>query len=528
MCWKEGSSMDPIYVVLIALACLIVGGVGATLVFTLVPSIKRDRANKSATKIIDDANVKAEKILAEAKFEGKKSADEFRTTAEKDIAERKATVKASEDKLDQREATLDKRELVISQRESTLDQKKEDLERSQQQLAEKDKELQAKIDSIIVELQKVANMSLEDAQTELMRRVEEKEAKRIALYKEQMEEEAQSEAEDKAKSLMCIAMEKFAQEVTSEHSTSTVTLPSDEMKGRIIGREGRNIKSMEALFGVSLIIDDTPEAITVSCFDPIRREKAKLTLESLIKDGRIQPGRIEELYNKISTEFDDSLRRIGEQTVFKLGLPRINPGLYPYLGRLKYRTSFGQNVLDHSIQVAYLSSVIASELGLDPVMAKRAGLLHDIGKSIDAEMEGSHVQLGVQLAKKFNEPAPVLNAIESHHGDVPKTYLVSEIVTAADTLSAARPGARSETLETYIKRLEQLETICKSFDGVMSSYALQSGRDVRVMVVPEKISDDDAKVLAVNIREKIEGEMQYPGQIKVSVIRETRAVEIAK
>ena len=248
----------------------------------------------------------------------------------------------------------------------------------------------------------------------------------------------------------------------------------------------------------------------------------------MIRDGRIQPGRIEDLYQKISDEFDESLKRIGEQTVFKLGLPRINSGLLMYIGRLKYRTSYGQNVLDHSIQVAYLSSVMASELGLDPVLAKRAGLLHDIGKSIDAEQEGSHVQLGSMLAKKFNEPDAVINAIESHHGDVPKKYLISELVTAADTLSAARPGARSETLETYIKRLEQLETICKSFDGVHSSYALQSGRDVRVMVIPDRISDEDAKVMAVQIREKIESEMQYPGQIKVSVIRETRAVEIAK
>jgi ribonuclease Y len=327
---------------------------------------------------------------------------------------------------------------------------------------------------------------------------------------------------------MALAMEKYAQDVTCERNSSAVALPSDEMKGRIIGREGRNIKSMEQLFGVSLIIDDTPETLTVSCFDPIRREKAKLTLEALIRDGRIQPGRIEDLYQKISDEFDESLKRIGEQTVFKLGLPRINSGLLMYIGRLKYRTSYGQNVLDHSIQVAYLSSVMASELGLDPVLAKRAGLLHDIGKSIDAEQEGSHVQLGSMLAKKFNEPDAVINAIESHHGDVPKKYLISELVTAADTLSAARPGARSETLETYIKRLEQLETICKSFDGVHSSYALQSGRDVRVMVIPDRISDEDAKVMAVQIREKIESEMQYPGQIKVSVIRETRAVEIAK
>jgi ribonuclease Y len=520
--------MDTTAVILIALGCAAAGALIASLIFILIPSLKKNRANKASEKIIDEANVKAEKILANAKFEGKSTVDEMKAAAEKDITERKAGVVASETKLDQREAALDKREDAIITREDALDQKKDELEQQSQALIVKDKDLQAKIDSIIVELQKVANMTTDDAKTELMKRVEEKEMKRIALYKEQAEEEAQSQAEDKAKSLMCLAMEKYAQDVTTEHATSTVALPSDEMKGRIIGREGRNIKSMEALFGVSLIIDDTPEAITVSCFDPIRREKAKLTLETLIKDGRIQPGRIEDLYNKISAEFDDSLRRIGEQTVFKLGLPRINAGLYPYIGRLKYRTSFGQNVLDHSIQVAYLASVMASELGLDTLMAKRAGLLHDIGKSIDAEQEGSHVQLGSELAKKFNEPAQVINAIESHHGDVPKTFLISELVTAADTLSAARPGARSETLETYIKRLEQLETICKSFSGVQSSYALQSGRDVRVMVVPEKVSDEDAKVLAVQIREKIETDMQFPGQIKVSVIRETRAVEIAK
>ena len=494
----------------------------------LFPIFQRKKANNSATKIVEDANIKAEKILANAKIEGKNTVDEMKQTADKDIAERKQAIAANEQKLDNREAALDKREDAIITRETQIDQKRSEYEQKIAALDGKEKDLQTKIDSIIVELQKVANMTLEEAQKELIARVEEKEMKRIALYKEQMEEEAESQAEDKAKTLLALSMEKYAQDVTCEHNSSTVALPSDDMKGRIIGREGRNIKSMEQLFGVSLIIDDTPETLTVSCFDPIRREKAKLTLEALIRDGRIQPGRIEDLYTKISQEFDDSLRRIGEQTVFKLGLPRINAGLYPYIGRLKYRTSYGQNVLDHSIQVAYLASVMASELGQDPVMAKRAGLLHDIGKSIDAEQEGSHVQLGSQLAKKFGEPDVVINAIESHHGDVPKKYIISELVTAADTLSAARPGARSETLETYIQRLEQLETICKSFDGVQSSYALQSGRDVRVMVVPEKISDEDAKVLAVQIRDKIESEMQFPGQIKVSVIRETRAVEIAK
>lgn len=520
--------MSPIFVVLIALGCTIVASGITAAFFIILPKKKKEKAEKTAEQIVADANTKAEKLLANAKLEGKSEVEDMKKAAEKDINERKQTVIQSEAKLDNREAALDKREDAIISREAQIDQKRSEYEQRIQALDQKDKLLQEKIDSIIVELQKVANMTLDQARDELMARVEEKEMKRIALFKEQKEEEAESQAEDRAKTLMSLAMEKYAQEVTCERNSSTVALPSDEMKGRIIGREGRNIKSMEQLFGVSLIIDDTPETLTVSCFDPIRREKAKLTLEALIRDGRIQPGRIEDLYKKISDEFDDSLKRIGEQTVFKLGLPRINSGLLPYIGRLKYRTSYGQNVLDHSIQVAYLSSVMASELGLDPVLAKRAGLLHDIGKSIDAEQEGSHVQLGSMLAKKFNEPDVVVNAIESHHGDAPKKYLISELVTAADTLSAARPGARSETLETYIKRLEQLETICKSFNGVQASYALQSGRDVRVMVVPEKVSDEDAKVLAVQIREKIESDMQYPGQIKVSVIRETRAVEIAK
>lgn len=520
--------MSPIFIVLIALGCAIVASGITAAFFIILPKKKKEKAEKTAEQIVADANVKAEKLLANAKLEGKSEVEDMKKAAEKDINERKQTVIQSEAKLDNREAALDKREDAIISREAQIDQKRSEYEQRIQALDQKDKLLQEKIDSIIVELQKVANMTLDQARDELMARVEEKEMKRIALFKEQKEEEAESQAEDRAKTLMSLAMEKYAQEVTCERNSSTVALPSDEMKGRIIGREGRNIKSMEQLFGVSLIIDDTPETLTVSCFDPIRREKAKLTLEALIRDGRIQPGRIEDLYKKISDEFDDSLKRIGEQTVFKLGLPRINSGLLPYIGRLKYRTSYGQNVLDHSIQVAYLSSVMASELGLDPVLAKRAGLLHDIGKSIDAEQEGSHVQLGSMLAKKFNEPDVVVNAIESHHGDAPKKYLISELVTAADTLSAARPGARSETLETYIKRLEQLETICKSFNGVQASYALQSGRDVRVMVVPEKVSDEDAKVLAVQIREKIESDMQYPGQIKVSVIRETRAVEIAK
>ena len=514
--------------VIIGIACLIIGLFGGAVAYFFLSKKRLENANKSSEKLISEATLKSEKIINDAKKEGKDIVDQLRRGAEVDINEKKAEIRDHENKLSQRQEGLDKRELQLSNREEQLENKREELNQRIEALDLKDKELQVKLDSIITELQKVASLTMEEARKQIMKRVEEKEMKRIALYKEQVEEEAASQAEEKAKRLLANACEKYAQDVSNERLTSSVTLPSDEMKGRIIGREGRNIKSMESLFGVSLIIDDTPEIITVSCFDPIRREKARLTLEALIRDGRIQPGRIEEIYNKVSKEFDENLRKIGEQTVYKLGLSRINPGLLPYIGRLKYRTSFGQNVLDHSIQVAYLTGVMAAELGQDVFLAKRAGLLHDIGKAVDAEQEGSHVSLGAELAKKHGENEVVINAIESHHGDVPKKHIISELVTAADTLSAARPGARSETLETYIKRLEQLEAICRNYPGVQSSYALQSGRDLRIMVLPDKISDEDAKAIAIQIRDQIESEMQYPGQIKVSVIRETRAVEIAK
>ena len=496
---------------------------------------EKETDTRKAKQVLADAEAKAKTILSSSEAEAKKKADGLLLSAKEqydktnaDLEERKQAVVVKETKLEQKEASLDKREDAIINRETLLDNQKTELNQRRDALTIKEKDVQDKLDSVLGELQKIASMTEEQAKDELRKRVEEKERKRIALYEAQKEAEAQSMVEDKAKTLMALACEKYAQDVTNERNSSTIALPNDDRKGRIIGRDGRNIKSREGLFGVSLIIDDTPETLTVSCFDPIRREKAKLTLEALIKDGRIQQGRIEDLYSRISKEFDENLRRIGEQTVFKLGLPRRNPGLYPYIGRLKYRTSYGQTVLDHSIQVAYLSSVRASELGLDPVRAKRAGLLHDIGKAIDAEREGSHVQLGSRLAKKFNEPDIVINAIESHHGDAPKKYLISELVTAADTLSAARPGARSEQLETYIKRLQQLEKICSECKGVQSSYALQSGRDLRVRVNPDLVSDEDAKAIAIQVRDKIEETRQFPGQIIVTVIREKRYQETAK
>ena len=507
---------------------LIVGGAIGVAVMLLVPYFKEKRAKSNAEKIIHDAEVKADHIQKNAKIDAKTLTNELKAAAEKEIKERKQIVAESEKKLAQREQAIDRRDASLSTKEDALEQKKETYNNRLAALDKKEDELQLKIDSIIAELEKVAQMSVSEAHDELMRRVEEKMNKEIAAYIKNREDEAEEQADGKAKDIMSLAMSKYAQEVTNERTVSIVSLPSDEMKGRIIGREGRNIKSLESLLGVDIIIDDTPEVITVSCFDPVRREVARMTLDRLIKNGRIQPGRIEEIFNKCKEEVHQSVVKAGEQAVFKLGLPRMHKELLEYVGRLKYRTSYGQNVLDHSIQVAYLAGIMAAELDLDQTLAKRAGLLHDIGKSADFEMDGSHVEVGARLAKKYGEPDVVINAIESHHGDKPSKYVISNLVQAADTLSAARPGARSETLENYIKRIEDLENICKSYEGVQNCYAMQSGREVRVTVIPDKVDDLQAFKMARDIKDKIQNEMTYPGQIKVSVIRELRAVEVAK
>lgn len=514
--------------VITALIGLIVGGAIGVAVMILVPYFKEKRAKSNAEKIIHDAEVKADHIQKNAKIDAKTLTNELKAAAEKEIKERKQIVAESEKKLAQREQAIDRRDASLSTKEDALEQKKETYNNRLAALDKKEDELQLKIDSIIAELEKVAQMSVSEAHDELMRRVEEKMNKEIAAYIKNREDEAEEQADGKAKDIMSLAMSKYAQEVTNERTVSIVSLPSDEMKGRIIGREGRNIKSLESLLGVDIIIDDTPEVITVSCFDPVRREVARMTLDRLIKDGRIQPGRIEEIFNKCKEEVHQSVVKAGEQAVFKLGLPRMHKELLEYVGRLKYRTSYGQNVLDHSIQVAYLAGIMAAELGLDQTLAKRAGLLHDIGKSADFEMDGSHVEVGARLAKKYGEPDVVINAIESHHGDKPSKYVISNLVQAADTLSAARPGARSETLENYIKRIEDLENICKSYECVQNCYAMQSGREVRVTVIPDKVDDLQAFKMARDIKDKIQNEMTYPGQIKVSVIRELRAVEVAK
>lgn len=510
------------------IVCGVVGLLIGGLIIFLVPAFKKNRAKVSAQKIIRDAEIKAEHIAKNAQLDGKQAVYEMKQEASKEIHERKQEVANLENKLTIREQNIDRRDAALIQKENTLEQKNETLNRRLKDVDKKEADLQEKIDSIIGELEKVAQMSTQEAKDELMDRVESKISKEIAAYIKNKEEEAKETADEKAKELLGMACAKYAQDVTTERTVSVVALPSDEMKGRIIGREGRNIRSLEQLLGVDLIIDDTPEVITISCFNPIRREIARLSLEALIKDGRIQPGRIEEIVEKTKKEVEESMHKTGQEVAFKLGLPKINRELLDYVGRLKYRTSYGQNALEHSVEVAYLTGMMAAELGLDQNLAKRAGLLHDIGKAVDFEVEGSHVELGSRLAKKYGEPDVVINSIESHHGDVPAKSIIANLVQAADTLSAARPGARSEMLENYIKRIEQLEEICKSYDGVYQSYALQSGRELRVMVIPDKIDDVGAFRLAREIKERIENEMTYPGQIKVSVIREYRAVETAK
>lgn len=517
--------MDP---VLAGVIGAIVGLIVGVFVFGLVDLLKSSKNKKDVQDKFDKAQTKASMIIKNAEIDAKQLVNEMKIQAENDIKIRKQEIYDLNNKLAQREDNLDKRDLALINKETLIEEKNDSLNR---QISENDKKsnvLQEKINSIIVELEKVAHLSVTEAHDEILERVENKMDREIAAYMKNREEEASDEADSKAAELISLAITRHAQEIVIERTTSTVSLPSDEMKGRIIGREGRNIKSLEQLLGVDILIDDTPEAITISCFNPVRREIAKRTLETLISDGRIQPGRIEEIAEKVKSEINQSIMASGQEAIFKLGLPKMPKEEVELIGTLKYRTSYGQNALEHSVEVAQLAGVMAVELGLNETLARRAGLLHDIGKALDFEVDGTHVEIGTRIAKKFNENEVVVNSIASHHGDTEQKSIISILVQAADTLSAARPGARRETVEKYIKRIEQLENITKSFDGVYQSYAIQSGREIRVMVLPDKVDDVSAYKMARDIKDKIEAEMNYPGQIKVSVIREYRAVETAK
>lgn len=497
-------------------------------IMRLIHSLNISKANVSASKIVEEANTKADNLIKEAILDGKNQAYELKLEAEKEIKAKKKEVNDFENKLLQREQSIDRRDIALQGREDTLEQKANQLNDQQIELDNMEALLKEKINSKISELEKIAEMTASEAREELFKQVEQKMAQETTAYIKEKEEEAKDKAAVLARDIIATAIHRYAQEETIEKTVSVVPLPSEEMKGRIIGREGRNIKALEQATGVELIIDDTPEAITLSSFDPIRREIARLSLEKLIHDGRIQPGRIEEVVERTRSEINETIRQAGEDAFFQLGISRVDKEIVMMIGKLKYRTSYGQNGLQHSLEVAHLAGIMAAELGLNQQLAKRAGLLHDLGKSIDYEVEGSHVEIGAKYARKHGENQVVVNAIESHHGDVPPTSVISILVAAADTLSAARPGSRLESLENYIQRLEKLEAIGNSFPGVEKTFAIQAGREVRVIVKPDKVDDLQSHKIAREIKEKIENELTYPGHIKVTVIREIRANEIAK
>ncbi|MGN1343047.1 MAG: ribonuclease Y [Traorella sp.] len=515
---------EPIKILLSVLAGLACG-------IAIMVAISKAGLNKDkikAEKILQDAEIKAENTVKQAVLDGKTQTHELKIAAEREIKERKQEITKMENTLLRREDNLNFRDETLTQKEQQIDHKNNQLTKKLSELDEKEKKLQEKIDGQVAELERIAAMSTTEAKKELFDIVEKRMENEVIAYIKEKEEEAKDSADDKARNIIALAIQKMAQEEAVDRTVSVVSLPSEEMKGRIIGREGRNIKSIEQATGVDLIIDDTPETITVSCFDPVRREIARISLETLIHDGRIQPGRIEEVVAKVKSEIETNIQKIGEDTIFKLGLGKMNRDIVHLVGRLKYRYSYGQNALQHSMEVARIAGMMAAELGLNQNLAKRAGLLHDIGKALDTEKEGSHVELGYKFCKKHGENEIVLNAIQSHHGEVEPTSMIAVLVQAADTLSAARPGARYEALQSYINRLEEIEKITKSFDGVESSYAIQAGREVRVLVHPDKVDDLTCAKIARGIRERIENELTYPGQIKVTVIRELRTSELAK
>ena len=517
--------MSPILtVVLVLVAAAVAGALG----FYLggenrkrTAEAKIGSAEEEAKRIVNDAIKTAEQKRKETIIEAKDEAFKLKSDADKEIKDRRAEITRQERRIDQKEETLDKRTAQMERKEEDLKRRSETVEARLDELEQLKLRQTEKLETI-------AAMSKEDARAVLLKQVDDEltheKAMKISAYQANMKDEC----DNLARELIGQAIARCAADATSEATVSVVPLPSDEMKGRIIGREGRNIRALETATGCDLIIDDTPEAITLSSFDQTRREVARMALERLIADGRIHPARIEETVDKCRRELEIQMKREGDKAVMELGIHSLHPDLVKLIGRLKYRTSFGQNVLSHSLEVAWLAGLMAGELGVNVQLARRAGLLHDIGKALDHEIEGSHVQIGVDICKKYRENPQVIHAIEAHHGDVePKTTLAF-IIMAADAISAARPGARRENMESYIKRLETLEALCNGFEGVESSYAVQAGREVRILVQPDKVSDDEVILLARNVAKKIENELDYPGQIKVSVIRESRATEYAK
>ena len=500
-------------------------GVIITFIITFILNKSKE---KKSDNIIEKAKKEAEKHKRDAILELKEEQIKLKQDFEKELKEKKEEAKELEERMQARESGIDRRDQILTDRENLLSEKENSIIERQKEI----QKLEDKANEIVKEelgkLEEISGLTKEEAKKRIMSKVEETMTKEIAAFIKDKEAEAKLDVDKKAKEMLVSSMQKYSADVTNEITVSVINLPNDDMKGRIIGREGRNIRTIEAVTGVDLIIDDTPEAIVISSFDPLRREIAKVTIENLIKDGRIHPGRIEELYDKTCEDFKKVIIEKGEEAIFKLGLGKMDPELIETVGKLYFRTSYGQNVLQHSIEVANLSGIMAAEIGENVTLAKRAGLLHDIGKAIDFEVEGSHVEIGADIAKKYEEDEVVINTIMSHHGDVAPTSIIAELVAIADSISAARPGARNDSLENYVKRLQQLEEIANDFDGIEKSYAVQAGRELRVIVKPEEIDELTSVKLARDIKNKIEDEMQYPGTIKVVLIRETRVVEEAK
>lgn len=511
-----------------AIVALIIGVAVGFVLKNISDAKQLTNAKLNAETIIDDAINQAQVLKREALFEAKEENLKYRNEIEDELKDRRNEVSRTENRLIQKEDNLDQKSMNLDQRELNLDKKEEDFVIRTEALEGQEKRVEELIQAQQLELEKVARMTKDDAKEIILANTEKELSQEIAVMIRDAEQQAKDEANRNAKEVIIQAIQKTTTDVVSDTTVTAVHLPNDDMKGRIIGREGRNIRAFESMTGIDLIIDDTPDTVVLSGFDPVRRQIAKIALEKLIQDGRIHPARIEEMVERARREIDETIREYGEEAIFDVGIHSMHPDLIKIIGRMAFRTSYGQNVLKHSIEVAKLAGYIATELGEDVGLAKRAGLLHDVGKALDMEVEGTHVEIGAELAKRYNEPEVVVNAIAAHHGDTAPTSYIAEIVIAADSLSAARPGARSESLENYVRRLEQLEEISTSFEGVSHSYAIQAGREVRVMVKPDQVDDAQSARLARSIRKRIEEEMHYPGNIKITVIRETRAIDYAK
>lgn len=514
--------------VVTSILIFVLGFIIGILVVILINFLRVKKSTNMALDILETAKKDADKIKRDSLLETKEEIHKLKLDTDKEIKEKKQEIKETEDRLLKREANMDRRDVALQNREDAVNERENILLDKQREVQDKELEMDDLKKQQLKKLEEIANYTREKAHDAIMKNVEDSMSKEIASYIKERESEAKIECDGLAKEMLVECMQKYSADISNTQTVSVISLPNDDMKGRIIGREGRNVRTIEAVTGVDLIIDDTPEAIVISSFDPLRREIARLTLETLISDGRIHPARIEEVYDKTCNDVNAMIRKYGKDAIYSLGISKMDASLIEIVGRLHFRTSYSQNALKHSIEVASIAGIIAGELGENVNLAKRAGLLHDIGKAVDFEMEGSHVQIGADLARKYNEDEVVVNAILSHHGDTEPTSIISVIVAIADTISASRPGARNDSTENYFQRLEQLEEIGNSIKGVEKAYAVQAGRELRVMVKPEEIDDLTSFKIARDIKEKIEEEMQYPGTIKVTVIRETRACEEAK